>query len=153
LRFAVDSNILVYAFVRDDPDKHYVASEIMIRAMTLDAVLTAQSLGEFLNVIRRKHIASFDVALTQVERWASTIPTLVTSADAVIGAAALARRHRLQLWDSIIWEVARGAGASCFLSEDLQDGLAIDGMTALNPFNPANAPRLAELLTPAPGTG
>jgi len=152
LRVTADSNILVYAFVRDDPEKHRIASEIMIRMMDVDAVLTAQSLGEFLNVIRRKHLAAFDAASAQVERWVATIPTVVTSAEAVIKAATFARRHRLQLWDSIIWQVARGAGASCFVSEDLQDGLAIDGMTVLNPFNPANAPRLAELLTPAPGT-
>ena len=52
-RFTIDSNVLVYAFIRSDLRKHKIAAEIMYRAMGLDAVLTAQVLAEFLNVIRR----------------------------------------------------------------------------------------------------
>jgi predicted nucleic acid-binding protein len=153
VRFTVDSNVLVYALVRDPAEKHRVAADLMIRAMTLDAVLCAQALAEFLNVIRRKQPSHFDAARAQAERWATVFTVADTSAEHVLRAGAFAARHRLQLCDSLIWQVARSSHAAFFLSEDLQDGLSIDGMTVLNPFNPGNRERLREILTGAPGTG
>lgn len=34
------------------------------------------------------------------------------------------------------------------ISEDMQDGLSIDGLTVVNPFNPANSALIDALLTP-----
>ncbi len=149
MRFAIDSNILVYALVRDDPQKHETASEIMVRAMVLDSVLAAQSVAEFLNVIRRKEPRLFDEARAQALRWQKTFELLDTTAQNIIDGADFAARYKLQLWDSVIWQVARTAHAVVFLTEDLQDGLAIDGMKVLNPFDAANAAELQNLLRSA----
>ena len=46
----------------------------------------------------------------------------------------------------MIWTAAREAGATVFLSEDLQDGLAIEGMRVINPFNQTNSAAVAALL-------
>lgn len=146
MRFTVDSNLLVYAFIRDDAAKHAVASDIMIRAMLLDCVVAAQTLAEFLNVIRRKHHRLFDEARAQAMRWAATFQMLETRTEHVLEAAEFAARHKLQLWDSIIWQVARSAHAVRFLSEDLQDGLTIGGMTVVDPFKTPNETSLRELL-------
>lgn len=146
MRFTIDSNILVYALDSGTPEKHVVASDIMLRSVALDAVLTSQAIGEYLNVIRRKFPDHLDAALGQARRWNILFPVGPTSANHILMGAAFALRHRLQFWDSVIWQVARGMHAVLFLSEVLQDGLSVDGMTVLNPFNPANADRLAELL-------
>ena len=150
MRFTVDSNVLVYALIADDPDKHRIASDLMIRAMLLDVVVTAQAMAEFVNVVRRKHPSHFDAALAQAKRWTTLMSIVETTGNHVLRAADFARRHRLQLWDSVIWQAARSAHAVLFLSEDLQDGLSLEGMTVLDPFNPANQSRLRELLTEAP---
>lgn len=149
MRFAIDSNVLVYAFIRDDLRKHEIASEIMVRAMLLDAVLAAQTVAEFLNVVRRKHAQLFSEACAQARRWHTTFDVLDTSSEHVLNGAEFAARHRLQLWDSIIWHVARSAHAVLFLTEDLQDHLAVDGMRVLNPFEPANEAELKALLSSA----
>jgi predicted nucleic acid-binding protein len=149
VRFAIDSNILVYAFVRDDPQKHERASEIMVRAMVLDSVLAAQSVAEFLNIVRRKEPQLFDEARAQALRWHTTFELLDTTAQNIIDGADLAARHKLQLWDSVIWQVVRTAHAVVFLTEDLQDHLAIDGMKVLNPFDAANEAELQNLLRSA----
>lgn len=146
MRFAVDSNILVYALIRDDGEKHRIAADIMIRGMLLDMVIPAQVLGEFLNVIRRKHPQHFDEAQRQARRWAELIPPLETSAEHMLSGAAFASAHKLQLWDAIIWKVVRGARAAIFLSEDMQDGFSHDGTTILNPMLPANDDKLRTLL-------
>ena len=146
MRFAIDSNILVYAFIRDDARKHATASEIMIRAMGLDAIIAAQSVAEFLNVIRRKQPQLFEGALAQSVRWNTVFELRDTSAQNVIDGANFAKRHKLQIWDSIIWQVARSARAALFLTEDLQDQLSIEGLKVLNPFAPANEAELRDLL-------
>jgi len=147
LRFAIDSNILVYALIRDEPRKHELASEIMVRAMSLDAVIAAQTLAEFLNVVQRKQPQLFEEARTQARRWKITFEPLDTSSHHVLEGADFAARYRLQLWDSIIWQVVRSAGAELFLTEDLQDQLTIEGMKVLNPFSPTNSAELQALLS------
>ena len=146
MRFAIDSNILVYAFIRDDHRKHKIASDIMVRAMLLDAVVAAQTVGEFLNAIRRKHPKFFEQAIEQAKRWNKTLNIVGTSRSDVLTGAEFASQHKLQLWDSIIWKVARSAHAVLFLTEDLQDRLSLEGMKVLNPFEPANELELRNLL-------
>jgi len=57
------------------------------------------------------------------------------------------RAHDLQVWDAVIWSAARAAGASIFLSEDLHDGLAIDGMRRRQPVDLSIA-AIEDLLRP-----
>lgn len=146
MRFALDSNILVYAFIRDDEVKHQIASRIVIRSAELDAILPAQVLGEFLNVIRRKHPKHFEAATAQARRWQATLLVSDTSGDHMVSGAQLALRHKLQFWDAVIWQVARADHAVLFLTEDLQDGLYVNGMRVMNPFEPGNSAALDELL-------
>ena len=151
MRFAIDSNILVYAVSREDGRKHEIAVEIMVRAPKLDCVLPVQVIGEFLNVIRRRNSLGFDAALVQASRWAATMAIAETGAQHVLAAAGFAKRYKLQLWDSVIWQVASSAGAGFFISEDLQDGLTLEGMTVIDPFDSSNEAPLRALLQTAEG--
>lgn len=146
MRFALDSNILVYAFDRGDRRKHDAAVALVMRAMKLDCVLPAQVVAEFLNVIRRKHRGYFDEARNQANRWIKAFTIVDTSADHVVSGAELASRHNLQLWDAIIWQVATSARSTAFLTEDMQDGFEANGMRAIDPFKVDNAPILDGLL-------
>jgi predicted nucleic acid-binding protein len=149
VRLTVDSNILVYALDAANPAKRDVARTLLLALRNADVVLTAQVLAEFVNVVRRKLPSGYGAAKDQAKRWAQLFPVLSTSGDDVIRAAAFAEKHRLQLWDAVIWQVARAGGATLFLSEDLHDGVTIQGMTVLNPFNPANADLVAKAIRDA----
>jgi len=148
VRLTLDSNILVYAVDDATPQKHAAARDLMERAPYADVVMAVQALAEFLAVIGRKYPAHLDAARAQADRWAQTMVCVPTYWSHVSAAAAFASRYRLQSWDALIWQIAKSAGAEVFVSEDLQDGLSIDGMTVIDPFNPANADRLARLLEP-----
>src|SRR4051812_43935451 len=117
-----------------------------MRSADADALLTAQALGEFVAVIARKYPPALDAALHQVERWNRIFEVIGTSGPDILAAATFAARYRLQFWDSLIWNVARSAGASVFLSEDIQDGMTLEGMTVLDPFARANRARVVALL-------
>ena len=148
MRFAIDSNILVYAFIHDDDERHRIAADLTIRASLTDAILPAQVLGEFMAVIRRKFSVYVQEAVDQIAKWAETFVIVETTDAGVVAGARFALRHKLQVWDSIIWQASAAAGAEYIFSEDMQDGLAIGGVTIIDPFNPANAALLDVLLTP-----
>jgi len=46
----------------------------------------------------------------------------------------IAERHGLSLYDAMIAAAARLAGCRTILSEDMQDGLRLEGMRIRNPF-------------------
>jgi predicted nucleic acid-binding protein len=148
VRFALDSNILVYAFFDEEPAKHAMASAILTAADLADCILPAQAIGEFLNVVRRKEPRLLEPAEAQARRWLHTFETGATRGPDIVAAAALSREHKLQFWDSVIWQVTRAAGAEILLSEDMQDGLRLEGMRVLNPFLPKNRDLLDAQLRP-----
>lgn len=145
MRFTLDSNILVYAVDVGAGERHAMAADVLVRAMAADAILTTQAVGEFLAVARRKNPSTFVLAASEAARWTTIFPVAPTTSDHLIAAAAMAERFRLQFWDCVIWQAALAGGASIFVSEDLQDGLSIEGMTVLDPFPASNAHRLAAL--------
>lgn len=143
MRFTVDSNILVYALDAASPAKQAVAVRILEKAPFADAVLTAQALGEFLKVVRRKLPRQAHEAVLQASDWVELFLVVPTDWHILRAAAAFSEKHRLQFWDCVIWQAARAGGADIILSEDLGDGLSIEGVTVLNPFNRTNEPRIA----------
>ena len=149
MRFAIDSNIFIYSFIRDDPERHAAAIDLIRRSIDADCILPIQVLGEFLNVIRRKQPQLFAEACAQAKRWSLVMPVFETSATDLVAGGQLAEKHRIQFWDSVLCEVARSGGAEVLLTEDLQDGRDFDGLRVANPFYASNRLLLAELLVPA----
>lgn len=146
MRFTLDSNILVYALANASPEKREIARTVLLKSVAADAFLTAQVVGEFLNVIRRKFPTFFGEAIEQAKRLEHVFQIVATTTPNLIEGAELSAQHRLQFWDSVLWQVARSAGAAFLITEDLQDGFTLQGMTVLDPFAASNAERLAELL-------
>jgi predicted nucleic acid-binding protein len=143
----VDSNVLIYAIDRRAEEKSILAADLMARLMGRpNVMLTAQALGEFVNVVRRKRPEQLEEAIEQASEWSILFDVIPTSSDHILSAFRFAERYRLQFWDAVIWQVARSAGADHLLSEDMQDGLALEGMTVIDPFAPGNAGKVAELL-------
>lgn len=113
-----------------------------------DVILTTQAIGETLKIVTTKADIHAPKAIAEIERWTGLFSIADTHASDMLAAARFAARHQLQFWDSVIWQVARRRRVKWFVSEDLQDGLIIDGMEVVNPFNPANLARLPIILAP-----
>lgn len=145
-RFALDTNILVYAMAKSDDARHAAAVDILARALALEAVVPLQVLGEFLNACRRKRIAAMDQALARVVEWLPLLHCPRTEIDDLVAGAEASGKHQLEYFDALIAIVARNAGAEHLLSEDMQDGFQLDGLTVINPFKSANQAIVKELL-------
>ncbi len=144
---AFDTNILVYAELSSSGDiRHSRAAEMLAKAALAGALMPLQVLGEFLHVCRRKAMLDPAAALQRVKTYAGVYAIPETTFDDLVNAQQLIARFNLQFFDALIITVVARAGATILLSEDMHDGLVIDGLTIVNPFEPANESVLAARL-------
>lgn len=131
----LDTNILIYATLSDDPRR--AAAE---RAIEAGGTISIQVLNEFTNVARGKLKRSW----AKVEATLDLIKGKVGRARSITvathdRAAALARDHGFSFYDALIVAAAIEAGCDTLLTEDMQHGRVIDGLTIQNPFSPSAA--------------
>ena len=131
-----DTNVLVYAFDKSEPEKGIIARQLISDFGTDgNLVLSTQVLQEFYVVVTKigKLMLSREEAENIVNEFAEF--PLVQVDMAIISRAM--KRHQSKIfsfWDSLIVEAALKLGCSQLLSEDMQDGLVIHSMTIRNPF-------------------
>ncbi|MDR0990977.1 MAG: PIN domain-containing protein [Propionibacteriaceae bacterium] len=130
----IDTNVLVYRYDRDAGGKHETARRVVLdlaRART--AAISVQVMQEFVATTRRNSIlvdADLRTALTIMSHWLVHRP----GPDDVVAALDLSARHTLSFWDAMIVRSAVESGATTLLTEDLNPGQIIDGVTVVNPF-------------------
>ncbi len=126
----LDTNILVYASLSDDPRRP--AAELVLLA---GGAISAQVLNEFANVARGKlkwPWNDIDAAIGLIRSRIRRV--LPLSVETNVAALALARDHGLAFYDALIVAAAIEAGCDTLWSEDMQHGRKIGGVTIRNPF-------------------
>ncbi len=134
-RFALDTNILVY-FVDDlSPSKQERARHVVARAVACGrCVLSVQSVGEFFTTATRKRLVEPGPA-AQRARDLMRLFSVAEPAAADAGMALdLAAAGRSSYWDGLLLATVGRAGCAVLLSEDMQDGATLAGVTVRNPF-------------------
>lgn len=150
MRVALDSNVLVYMsdigkLESDAPKIERARSIVPLLLERFVVVIATQALGELFVVSRRAGVDAVD-ARRIVLALRETCSVIGTTERTFVAALDLAVNHRLQFWDSLILTASIEAGCDLFLSEDLQDGFVVRGMTVANPFASEVQPKLAALL-------
>lgn len=143
---SLDANILVYAADGDAGQRHAQARDTLRRASQSRAALTEQALFEFFHAATRKGKVSFEEAEATIEDLTQSFNLLLTPPTVVEDALVLRSRYRLGIWDARLLAICNVHGCSHLLSEDLQDGGRYGGVTVVNPFKPANAALVGQLL-------
>jgi predicted nucleic acid-binding protein len=145
--FAIDTNVLAYAAFAQTDDRKALAGRIIAEAALGDAFLPMQVLVEFANASLKRSQLSVADTRQRIAEWSAAFPVIATVPGDVLAALDLVAARRLSYFDALIIATARRAGATVLLTEDMHDGLDLDGLTILNPFAASNAARLADLLT------
>ncbi len=132
-----DTNVLIYLFDKDSPNKAAVARQLYSRLVReKSGLVSVQVLQEFFVTLSKK----FAVALSpdDVEREVRDLSGLlkVIETDVALGldSIKLSRRYTLSFWDGLIIQAALRSGASVLYTEDLQDGQVFESLTVCNPF-------------------
>src|SRR5215208_4794172 len=139
-RYVVDTNVLLYALNRREPEKRERAREVLRRVGGAGtAALPAQVLSEFGGACLRKLEPPPDpeTVRREVERLMLAFPVLPLTGPVVLEALRGVREHLLSYYDAQIWAVARLGQVGMVLSEDFNPGAVIDGVLFTNPLEPA----------------
>lgn len=131
----LDTNVLIY-LLEDDPQKTATAS----RLVEAGGVISVQVLNEIAAAGLRKRPDGW----TKLSQFLLTIVRLLrvdpVSVETHLLGLELIHRHRFAVYDSMIVAAALLAGSETLWSEDMHDGLVIDGrLTIRNPFHVAAA--------------
>jgi predicted nucleic acid-binding protein len=130
----VDTNVLVYAEDGRELARRQVAVSVLRELWASGlGVVSTQVLQEFYNAGTRKLKMPPAAARRIVAQYAEW-PVVETTAQLIVSASILHERHSFSFWDAMVVEAALLSGATTLLSEDLQDGRRLGGLTIRNPF-------------------
>lgn len=125
----IDSNVILYLL--DDGPKAERAEAVLAAG----GVISVQVLNEVLvNAVRKAGLSLEEAGtfLAGIRRLCRVVDLTVEVHDA---GRAVAARYGLSVYDAMIVGAALAAGCDRVLSEDMQDGLVVEGvLRVVNPF-------------------
>ena len=132
----IDTNIIIYAYDVTAGKKHETARIIITDLWDSGlGVLSTQVLQEFfVNVVQKIPKPVDKQQAKEIVRDFLKWHVVVNTGDSIIDAIDICLRFEYSFWDSMIIEAAIKGGARVLISEDLQDGQVISGVTIKNPF-------------------
>lgn len=125
----LDSNVILY--LTDGPGAKRARS---LELIDRHGIVSVQVLNEVASVLSRKHgldwgeVSAFTSAVCAK---CSVVPLTQATHERGLQYAA---RHQLNLYDAMIVASAVLAGCTTLYSEDMHNGLVIDGLTIRNPY-------------------
>lgn len=137
-RVFIDTNVLVYAYDRSEPEKQRRALDILDQLVSSRAgVISPQVMSEFFVTVTRKLAAPLSVvdAYERLTNYLQIWTITELTGMIILEAARGVRDHQLNFWDAQIWATARLNQIPIVLSEDFNSGSVIEGVRFVNPFD------------------
>ena len=133
-RVFLDTNVLLYADDEDAGKKRDRARELIAAALgDGTGVLSTQVLQEYFVNATRKLKLDPGKARARVEVYLS-FEVISVRVEHVLAAIDLHRLREISFWDALAAKCASESGCERLLTEDLQNGLKLDGVLVENPF-------------------
>jgi predicted nucleic acid-binding protein len=130
-----DANVLLYVHDLSGTEKVGIASRWLSELSLYAASRTnLQVLNEVANVLHRKRKDLTNEAVFEIIDDFAFLGSNPLTWNEVTTARQLRSSTRYSWWDCLLLASALELGCSHFLSEDLQDGHQIGGLTIINPF-------------------
>jgi len=130
-KFFCDSNILIYAFSRQDVKKRKIASKILLDEK---CILSVQVINEVSNIMMKK----LKFSNSQIEQFIHSCYKryqIVALDETVFTKACNIREnHNISYYDSLIVSSAVNCSCSILYSEDMHHYQKIDMLTIIDPF-------------------
>jgi predicted nucleic acid-binding protein len=133
----LDSNIWLYAFLRVQDEGKHDRSKQLIKNSNVQ--ISVQVIGEVCNTLLKKsEISEFTINKLIEVFYARFKPVSIHNVDQLLHSCHLRQKYNLSHWDSWIVVAAFESGAKILYSEDMQDGLVVEGsLRIVNPFKNA----------------
>lgn len=130
----LDTNILVYAYDIDEPEKRTTALQLVEEGWTLlgSIAISVQVLQELHVNLTRK--GQSPTTARKIIRDFAEWPIIENDFNLHKEAMDLQIRWKTSLWDALIIAAALESGAKELITEDLNHGQIIGGLKVINPF-------------------
>jgi predicted nucleic acid-binding protein len=129
----LDTNVLVYAYDKGDPDKQRVAGDLIRGALAGEMVTSTQVLAEFASVLLHKMSVRPQRVMAMLDAL-GPIRLIFPDGDMVRRAVEARAKYGLHFYDGMIVAAAERGGCGRIWSEDLSAGQKYFGIAAGNPF-------------------
>lgn len=126
-----DTNVLVYALVGEP-----LLAERSLSLLADGGVVSVQVLNECASAMMLKFSATWADVVTDSEQIRELCTVVAVTEETHVRGLEIAKRHKLNVNDGMIVAAAALAGCTTLYSEDMHDGLVIDGVTIRNPYTP-----------------
>lgn len=128
----IDTNILVYCYTGDEPEKQQKALNI---AHATDTFISTQVLTELSNTLKRKFKLDWQAIERVISEVSSDFNVLINKPETIENACQIADKYQYSFYDSLIISSALACNCQTLYSEDMQDGQIINNyLKILNPF-------------------
>ena len=136
-RYFLDTNIFIYTFDLQSPQKAKRAENLIADALGRGWVMISYQVAQEFVAVARKSFQN-PMSCEQIERyWVTTLRPLLavhSSPGLFTRALDLARRDQLSWYDSLIVAAALHVECEILYSEDMQHGRRFGGLVIQNPF-------------------
>ena len=132
----IDTNVFIYHLDSSSPPKHAIAEKIVRNALASgSACISFQVVQECLNTLRKAEVKLDPLAArSYLETVLAPLVQVTPSTPLYQRALDVQHRWRFSFYDSLIIAAALSAGCGRLLTEDMQHGQRIEGLTVENPF-------------------
>ncbi len=128
----IDTNVLVYCYTNDEPEKQQKALDI---ANSPDTFISTQVLTELSNTLKKKFNLSWKEIEPVLSEISSGFSVYVNKPATIERACRIADKYQYSFYDSLIIAAALSCNCKTLYSEDLQDVQKIEKkLTIVNPF-------------------
>jgi predicted nucleic acid-binding protein len=135
--FFLDTNIFVYSFDHQAPEKRQTARLLIQTALsTQRGIISTQVVQEFLNVALRRFARPMAASEAREYLRAVLVPLCQHYPSMALYDRTLLLREEtgFSFYDSLVLAAALESGCSTLFSEDLQHGRNVQGLALENPF-------------------
>jgi predicted nucleic acid-binding protein len=131
----LDTNILIYAFDKGDPDKRRLAQDLLRRALLGHMVISTQVLAEFAaTMLHKLSPAASPQQVSAILDSLAPIKLIIPDGDIVRRAVEVRARYGLHFYDGMVVAAAERGGCGRIWSEDLNSGQKYFQIVVENPF-------------------
>ena len=137
-KYFLDTNILIYAFSEDEPQKQEIALSI-INNVSGDTLISNQVINEICNVFLKKFKLSSNEIENVILELDSVLDIVSFDISTQIKALKLKEKYQFQYFDALIVATALENKCKVLYSEDTQHELIVENrLQIINPFKKIN---------------
>lgn len=134
-RYFIDTNIVVYAHITNDSQKHDDAMNLLRSHLTGSRLwISTQILNEFYSAMSKNRYGHADI-VAFMKAIMQNMNTIAVSSETVENALYIRGKYQFSYWDSLVLSAALESNCEAVYTEDLQHNQVIeDRLTIINPF-------------------